>query len=278
MLKLFKSSFLYIGIVLSLVVFSSCKTTSFFYNPLSSKFGTPDSNLCSVEVIDIPSKNGKLLRAWFIKPKNQKVIASLLLFHGNADNISYQHMRIMPLIRSGFQALVFDYQGFGDSQGHASQKHVYQDGVAALKYFKSREDVKNTKCVLYGQSLGGHLAIVIAAKYQDMIDALVIEGAFSSHTEIAKTFAKNVYHLPVCWAPIVTKDKYSAIKEIGKITIPKLLIYTREDETVPFNMGEELYAKAVAPKEFWEVKGGHLRAVLYNQDEFISKFKKILKL
>ena len=270
LLKFFLPSLLFVCIV------SGCSTSAFFYAPYKELKYYPDTSNYSLEEINFKSENGNNLNGWFFKPRNTAIIGTVLHFHGNAANISYQYQFSDSLIKAGFQVMVFDYQGFGMSEGKESQEHILEDGIAALHYIKKREDVKNTKLILFGQSLGGHLSCVVAAREQNLIDALVVEGAFTGHEQMA-VYVGNKRGAPPFLTRMVVPTKYDAIEEIGKITIPKLIIHSTEDETCPYYMGEELYTKAVGPKEFWKIKGRHIACSSLYKGEFVKHFIDIIK-
>ncbi|MGZ4034458.1 MAG: alpha/beta hydrolase [Bacteroidia bacterium] len=255
---------------------SSCSTSAFFYAPIKDLSRYPDTTSCKLEEINFKSGDGKILNGWFLKPKNKTVIGTVLQFHGNGGNISYQYEFAEPLLKVGFQVMVFDYEGYGKSTGSPSQEKVLDDGIQALHYIKKREDVKNTKLILFGQSLGGHLSCVVAAKEQSLIDALVVEGAFTGH-ELMGVYVGKKYHCPKFVSKLLVRSKYDAINYIDKVTIPKLIIHSTEDATCPFYMGKQLYDKAIAPKEFWEVKGPHIQSSNLYPDEFAKRFLEIIK-
>lgn len=263
-----KNSILFIVLVL---LFASCGTSSFFYQPYADLREIPDTSRYDYENVNFPTANGKLLNGWFIRPKKGEVIATVLHLHGNAANISYQYRAILPLVDAGFQAFVFDYQGYGKSEGKPSQEKVLEDGSSALLYLYGLPKVKNKPLILFGQSLGGHLAAVVANKHQDLIDALVIEAAFTGHENIAAAIGKR-YFLPGFFTRMLIPSKYNAIDEIASIKIPKLIIHSTEDEVIPFYMGRELYDKAIDHKEFWEIKGPHIAASRLYTKEFTKRF------
>ena len=216
-----------------------------------------------------------MLNGWFLKPKNKTIVATVLQLHGNGGNISYQYQFAKPLVEAGFQAMVFDYEGYGKSSGTASQEKVLDDALCALHYIKQRDDVKNTKLVLFGQSLGGHLSCVVAAKEQVLIHALVVEAAFSGHVEMA-VYKGGKYGAPKWLTKLLVPSRYEALDYIGKVTIPKLIIHSTEDATCPYFMGKEIFDKAIEPKEFWEIKGGHIQASRLYSNEFVEHFLKII--
>ncbi|HEV7230541.1 MAG TPA: alpha/beta hydrolase [Bacteroidia bacterium] len=250
----------------------SCSTSSFFYITQYNSPDLPDTTLCKYEDVYFKSADGMTLHGWFIKPRSGPVRGTILHFHGNAGNIGYYVPYLLPLVQAGFQGLLWDYEQYGTSQGAASQEHVLEDGIAALDYVRSRPDVNGTSLILFGQSLGGHLAVVVAAREQKKIDGLIVEGAFSSHHQIAQYHAWRRYLAPPLLTYFVVPSKYSALDVVDRIEVPKLFIHSTEDKTCPFFMGKRLYDKAIAPKEFWEIKGRHCRAGILYKDEFVEHF------
>src|SRR3989344_688866 len=121
----------------------------------------------TIESVIFSSANGHKLNGWMMKQTNSKHSATILHLHGNAGNLLYQYSAMTPLIDHNCQIFIFDYSGFGFSEGKATKKNVLTDALSALDYVKSREDVKNTKLVVYGQSLGGHCSAVVAEKKQN---------------------------------------------------------------------------------------------------------------
>ena len=227
----------------------------------------------TIESVVFKNENGNYLNGWFLKPKNLTPTITLLHFHGNAGCLLglylSQYQSITPLLKYGFQIFVFDYSGFGFSEGKATRKNVLIDGNSALTYLKSRDDVKNTKLVIYGQSLGGHLSAVVAQQRQTEIDGLVIEGAFSSHKDISAKYAGFLGRMLV-------SEKYSASKSIQTYKKPLLVIHSTEDEIIPFKMGQKIYNHANEPKEFYEIKNCHICGPQFYADTISAKINNML--
>ena len=224
----------------------------------------------TIESVLFKSSNGNDLNGWMLKPKNKKVATTLLHFHGNAGFILSQYQTMTPLLKYGLQIFVFDYSGFGFSKGKATRDNVLLDGNASLTYLKSREDVKNTLLVIYGQSLGGNLASVVATQRQAEIDGLVLEGAFSSHKDIA---ANSVGIL----GRMIVSEKYSSYKAIQEFKKPVLIIHSTEDKTVPFELGQKIYDHANPPKELYKIKNCHTCGPAFYADNIASKIMSMLK-
>lgn len=223
----------------------------------------------TIESVVYKSANGNILNGWMLKPKNKVATTTLLHLHGNGGCLLSQFRAISPLVEKGFQAFLFDYSGFGFSGGKPSRNNVLTDALSTLDYLKTRPDVNNTKIILYGQSLGGHLSAVVAAQRQNDISGLVMEGAFSSHKDIGN-------HMVHVLGKIFVKQGYSALNAIKDYHKPLLVIHSTEDSTVPFFMGKKIFAAANEPKEFYEVKHCHICAPQFYPDDISEKIKQLM--
>jgi len=223
----------------------------------------------TIESVLFKSTNGDTLNGWFLKSKNQTPTITLFQLHGNAGTLA-NYLQLSSFLQYGFQIFMFDYSGFGFSQGKATRNSVLTDALSALDYLKTRQEVTGTKLVIYGQSLGGNLAPVVASKRQNEIDGLVIEGGFSSYKDIA---AKRYGFL----GRILIAEKYSVLKSIKMYHKPLLSIHSREDKTVPFDLGKKLFDNAIEPKTFFEMAiKCHLCGSVYYSDEISQKIKSML--
>ncbi|MCO5261108.1 MAG: alpha/beta hydrolase [Crocinitomicaceae bacterium] len=241
------------------------------YNPTFTTESDTTNFDFNIKSVVFPSASGNLLNAWEITPKEPvKSIATIIHFHGNAGSLYHQFLAITPLVKEGFSVFMFDYSGFGFSEGKAKRKSVLLDGNSAVDYVLKNFN-QTGKIVIYGQSLGGHLAGVIGPKRQNDIDGLVLEGAFSSHKDVAKAFAGG-------FGKAFTKEMYSAKDSIVNYKKPLLIIHSEEDEVIPFYMGKTLFDAANEPKEFLEVKECHICAPKYYTTEIADKIKKMIGL
>lgn len=223
----------------------------------------------TIESVMFKSTNGNMLNGWLLKPKNQIPKITLLHFHGNAGCLFGQYQAVEPLVKKGFQVFMFDYSGFGFSEGKAIRKNILSDANSALDYVLNRPEVKNTKLVIYGQSFGGHLAAVVGTERQKDIDALVLEGAFSSHKDIAASHAGF-------FGRTFVKEMYSAKKTIKNYKKPLLIIHSGEDKEIPFSMGQAIFKNANEPKEFYEIKKEHIMGPIFYADEISNKITQMV--
>lgn len=205
----------------------------------------------TIESVIFENEKGNKLTGWMIKPKQTTPTVTILHFHGNSAYIGALFQGMIPLVAKGYQIFMFDYSGYGHSGGRATRKNVLRDGNAALTYVKSRSDVKGTKLVLYGQSLGGNLAGIVGAERQNEIDALVIEGAFSSHKDIAAEVAGF-------FGRILIAEKYASVEAIQNYEKPVFVIHSQLDRIVPYSLGVKIYNSANQPKLFFETDSCHI--------------------
>ena len=228
----------------------------------------------SIESVIFKNDKGVNLNGWMLKSKKAATISTTVLhFHGNTGSLLGQYSPIKPLLEKNLQVFVFDYSGFGFSDGEATRANLLTDGISAVKYLKTRTDVQNTKLILYGQSYGGHLAVCVASKTQKDVDLLVAEGAFSNHKDLSALGAKAFIAF---MSRIFVKEIYSGTKMIKKFTKPVLIIHSTNDKVIPYTMGEKLYNNANQPKYFLKINGQHLEATTNNLDEVVNAINKLL--
>jgi uncharacterized protein len=244
------------------------------FQPVFLKNGRDTINIgYTVESVLFTNRAGNKLNGWMMKSKTVPATHTLLHFHGNAGSILGQFSAIKPLLTQGFQIFVFDYSGYGFSEGEATRKNLLTDGIDAVAYLTTREDVKGKKLLLYGQSYGGHLAVCVAAKVQNDIDCLVVEGGFSNHKDLSALGAKPFIAF---MSRIFVKEIYSATKAVKKIRKPILIIHSTEDKVIPFAMGKKVFERANSPKDFFEIKGEHLAGTALYTKEIGDKIKKMI--
>jgi len=198
------------------------------------------------------------LNGWFIPSKNARF--TILYAHGNAGNIGHRLEKIRILHEMALNIFIFDYRSYGRSKGtRASEKGLYKDMRAAYNYLVKNRGIPPKNIIPYGESLGGAVAIDLAAKAG--IGGLITEETFTS----VKDMAKMAYpFLP----SFIFSSKFNSASKIREIDAPVLIVHSLEDEIVPFRMGEELYKKAKNPKEFLKLRGGHNTAFLDSKEKY----------
>lgn len=217
----------------------------------------------------LESSSGNQLNGWLMTPKENYNGTTIYFLHGNSGHMVYMFPLMTPFVNAGYQIFTIDYSGFGFSAGESTRKNVIADGNSGLDYLLSREDIQFDKLLIYGQSLGGHLSCVVASENQDKIDGLVIEGAFSSHKDVASDM------VPIL-ARIFVREMYSAKKEIKSFNKPLLVIHSIEDARIPYKHGERLFKKANEPKAMLTIDKQHIRGPLFYPEKIIGEMKKLV--
>jgi fermentation-respiration switch protein FrsA (DUF1100 family) len=168
--------------------------------------------------------------------------------HGNAGNISHRLDKLAVLSDLGAAVLLLDYRGYGRSNGTPDEAGTYRDADAAYQWLCER-GVSPTRIVPYGESLGGPIAIDLAARRP--VGGVILESAPSSILEVAR------YHYP--WLPVsmFLSVRYDGLEKIGRVSAPVLILHSRDDEIVPFAMAEALSGAAPAGTRVVALRGGH---------------------
>lgn len=200
------------------------------------------------EDITFDTEDGKKLHGWFF-PTNPA--SPLMLFcHGNAGNISHRLDNVRLLLDQGFQVFIFDYRGYGNSEGRPSEAGIYRDGVAAYDFLVSIKQIPPDRIIPFGRSLGASVAIEISLRRK--VKSLIVESGFTS----TRAMAKGMF--PFTFFSFLLPLHYNNLEKIAKVNVPKLFIHGVEDEIVPFSMGKRLFEAASAPKYFYPIRGaGH---------------------
>lgn len=238
----------------------ACSPHRFFYQPTRQLYSDPAARGIIYDAIEFPSFNGKMLKAILFKT-NQPPKGTVVHCHGNYGNISSHYMGSQYLTHYGFDVLVFDYQGYGGSQGRPTPRGTVEDGIAAVRYAQTHLRNPGTGVVLLGQSLGGAVGTVVAAK-EPLVKGVVLEAAFYSYASMARDVLKRSVLLWPLYPiyPLLMGGTYNPSRHIAAISPrPVLLIHGNKDKVVPSGMSEKLYRKAKEPKRLWIIDGaGHM--------------------
>ena len=218
-----------------------------FYPDRMLEFLPADWNL-TYEEIYFETKDKTRLHGWFFPLNGDSPV--ILFCHGNAGNISNRLENVKLLLDQGIQVFIFDYRGYGKSQGKPSEAGLYQDGLAAYDFLIKRKHILPDRIVPFGRSLGASVAMEIALNRT--IRSLIIESAFTSTRDMAR---KIPIFIPFSF---FSPPNYNNLEKIPRVMVPKLMLHGQRDELVPFSMGQKLYRAAREPKYFSPIQGaGH---------------------
>ena len=208
---------------------------------------SPDEVGLPYEPVKLVTNDNVQLDGWFIPASQAR--GAVLFFHGNAGNISHRLDTLLLLNKMKLSTLIFDYRGYGRSQGKPSEQGTYQDAEAAWQYLTQERGVLPQQIILFGRSLGAAVAAHLATIHTP--GALIIESCFTSVPDIAA----DLY--PFLPARLLSRVDYNAKEKLENVACPVLIVHSPNDEIIPYKHGRALYAAAKEPKRFLELRGGH---------------------
>lgn len=246
----------YLSVVL-LVYFGQSRL---IYFPQQQISNTPKDIGLDYTSVNIATSDGETLHGWWVPASNAK--GTVLFFHGNAGNISHRINYLKMFEQLGYNTLLFDYRGYGQSSGVPSESGTYLDALAGWRYLTEIQGIATEQIVLFGESLGGAVAAWLATREKPGM--LVLASAFTSVPDMA---AEIYPFLPVRW---LSRFNYNTLESLQSITCPVFIAHSAEDEIVPFEQSQQLFKAAPEPKQFLFLAGGHNTGFIFKQPDWIK--------
>ncbi|PLX63463.1 alpha/beta hydrolase [Sedimenticola selenatireducens] len=218
------------------------------------------------EDVRLLTDDGVDLHGWYIPTERAR--GTLLFFHGNAGIISHRLESLQIFHQLGLNVLIFDYRGYGQSQGQPGERGTQLDALAAWHHLVDIRGESPDRIVLFGRSLGGALAAWLAARVQP--GALILESAFISVPELA---AELYWWLP---ARLLSRLQYNTRNYLAEVHCPVQVIHSREDEIIPYRHGQSLYEAAHPPRTFLELRGDHNTGFIVSGDNYMRGLETFL--
>ncbi|PTQ86429.1 hypothetical protein C8R27_12335 [Nitrosomonas ureae] len=205
--------------------------------------------------VSIATTDGETLHGWWVPSPDAK--GTVLFFHGNAGNISHRINYLTMFRRLGYNTLLFDYRGYGQSSGTPSESGTYLDAQAAWQHLIVTQKIAPEQMILFGESLGGPIAAWLAARENPGL--LVLASTFTSVFDLAT----QIYpFLPVRW---ISRFEYNTLESLQSVTCPVFIAHSPQDEIVPFQHGQRLFQTVSGPKQFLTLQGGHNNGFIFMQ-------------
>jgi fermentation-respiration switch protein FrsA (DUF1100 family) len=222
------------------------------------------------EDVHFTASDGIELNGWFFpaSTNSHRRRLAALVCHGNAGNISHRLDICIALLATGVNVFVFDYRGYGRSQGRPSEEGTYRDAKAAYQWLRQK-GFPGTNIIAFGESLGGGVATELAAR--ELIGGLVLQSTFTSIPDMG---AELFPWLPVRWLGTI---RYDTRSKLPRLKVPVLVMHSPDDELVRFRHGQRNFAVTNEPKLFWELRGDHNNP-LGDTKHFIAGMERFLTL
>lgn len=241
------------------------------YHPNKVLDGSPADVGLPFEDVALTPDDSVKVHGWFIPAPTNSPRAGfvVLVSHGNAGNISHRTALAGLLRRHGVAVLLYDYRGYGRSEGRPSEDGTYRDALAFYGWLKQRGFAPE-KILSYGESLGGGIASELARR--EKVGGLILQSAFTSIPDVG---AELFWFLPV---RLISTIRYATRERLPQIHVPVLVVHSQQDEIVKFSHAEKNFAAANEPKLLVKVSGSHNSVPFENEDLFHDGMEKLLKL
>jgi hypothetical protein len=228
---------------------------SMIFFPQKALDETPAAWGLEYEEVSLNTADNVRLHGWYLpNPGSGK---ALLFFHGNAGNISHRGSSVEIFHRLGVNVLIFDYRGFGASEGRPDESGLYEDARAAWRFLREEKGFDSKDIILFGRSLGGTVATKLASEVHPA--GLILESSFSSARDMASEI------MPLISRVVFLRFSFNTLDIIDRIHCPLLVLHSPGDEVIPFGQGEKIFRAAREPKTFVTLEGGHNGGYLLSQ-------------
>lgn len=221
-----------------------------------------------LEDVWFTSEDGTRLFGWYVASRRSSAV--MLWCHGNAGNMIHRLENLAALYESGLSVFLFDYRGYGRSEGMPTEKGLYQDARAAYQYLIDIRHIEPARLVVFGRSLGAAVAGNLASERP--VAGLILEAAFPSIAAMARQQSGG---LPTHW---LLGSRFPLIERLKSIHVPILMIHGDQDTIVPFPLGEQVFLAAPEPKSLYVVKGAdHNNLSLVGGAPYFSRLKEFVE-
>ena len=232
-------------IIIVASVFTSCDLDGFLFNSQEiDEYTLPGNTIPDTLIEQVAfDSEGNTLYGYWVASDGTRPGLTILYCHGNKYNIDEYWDRVMMLSELGMNILIFDYRGYGMSEGDPSEDGLFADGTAALEYVLSRPETVEDSLIIYGYSLGNVASIYLAAEKADPL-CLIAECPFASANSL--TQSSSFFDIPPLW---LTEGEYDNAGTVKGIETPFLLFHGEEDDFVRWqDNGKIVYENALEPK------------------------------
>lgn len=224
-----------------------------------------------VEDVTFKSANGKNLNGLYFKREGAKCV--FLLSHGNAGNVAHRLVHVIHMLNLGASVLLYDYQGYGQSEGEPSVNGIVEDGVAAYDFLTEEKGWKAAQVISYGESLGCAVACQISKQRE--VAAIVLQSGFASLPGAAKDRFIWLNLFPDFTFP---QPQLNNLEILACRHTPLLIIHGLKDNILPVKYAEQMFAAAAEPKRLVKLKNsGHNDVMDADLKDYLAAMTSFLK-
>ena len=221
--------------------------SAYLFHPKKEWIETPEKIMVPYEDVMFRAADGVRLSGWYVPAPDAR--GTILFFHGNSRNISYELRAIGLFRRLRYNLFLFDYRGFGKSEGELSPEGIRRDAEAALAYLTEQKKVPMEDIVIVGRSLGAGIAVPLAAAHTPR--ALLVDASFASLSEMAQS---RYPYVPI---KLLLRYDFESEKTLPHVRCPVLVTHSTDDQVIPYSHGLRLFEAAAGPKQFLRITGSH---------------------
>ena len=259
---------LLIGVTIGLLIIPMFENRIIFH-PFKYPEGMWTPSVYGVRAEDCYFSSGDSvkLHGWFCSVDSPR--ATILFCHGNAGNITHRLDKVRKLQSLRLNVFIFDYRGFGRSDGGPSEAGIYSDAIAAYEYLVQHFAADTNRILLFGESIGTAVAVDLATKKHCC--GLILESALTSAADYAQTMKP--------WLPLrfFIHSKFESIVKIRNVHVPLLSIHGTDDKTIPFALGRKLFEAANEPRWFYEIPGaGHNDTFIVGGQAYLQRIEEFV--
>ncbi len=236
------------------------------YFPTKDIETTPKELGLDYEEIFFTTEDNVRLCGWWIPIKQAR--GTIIICHGNAGNISHRLEKIRIFTNLRLNCFIFDYRGYGKSQGFPTEDGTYKDVLAAWKVLFDK-GISLQEMVIMGRSLGGPIAAYLASQKHPKV--LILEATFTNLPELGQ------HHYPFFPIKLLASISYPTEKYILQANCPILIVHSQNDNLVPFSFGKKLFEVAPKPKYFLAIRGDHNYGFTDCEEEYVNKLEELFK-
>ncbi|MEA2068762.1 MAG: alpha/beta hydrolase [Verrucomicrobiota bacterium] len=212
--------------------------------------------------VKIATASGEKITAVYHKNPNAEY--TLLFSHGNAEDLANVAPFMEQFFDLGYSVLMYDYRGYGTSEGSPSVRKAKQDVSAAYRWLVEEKEVAPKSIIAHGRSLGGGVATWLAANHE--VGGLVVESTFVSTIRVKTRW------------PMLPWDKFNSLKSIPNVDCPVLVMHGRNDTIIPFWHGQKLFAAAPEPRQhLWIDSAGHNDYAYTAGEAYLKSFQSFME-